>query len=167
VVRDCDFKRRIDMELTLHDVVTVGAEAERNPESKDSQLPDGDRGLGTSSLASRPGRIDSSPGADRVTDIVGTVGEGSSAGSENLDERVGVLDLVGVLLGSGIDTLHTLTLRGADNTRLGSVDVVVETVKKTADDHGRKTLEECHHVADLVDLTGSHRVVAKEAHRPA
>lgn len=155
------------MELTLHDVVTVGAETERNTDSKNSQLPDGNRGLGSSGLTSRPGSIDSSPGADGVTDIVGTVSEGSSAGSENLDERVGVLNLVGVLLGSGIDTLHTLTLGGTGNTRLGSVNIVVNTVQETADDHGRNALEEGGHVADLVDLTGSHGVVAKEAHRPA
>jgi hypothetical protein len=120
--------------LTLHDVVTVGDKTDGNAQSQNSELPDGDCGLGSNGVTSRPGRVDSSPGADRVTDIIGTVSEGGSAGSQDLDERVGVLDLVGVLLGGIVNTLHALTLGGTGNTALSSVDIVVSTVGETDDD---------------------------------
>lgn len=92
--------------------------------------------------------------------------EGSSAGSQDLDEGVGVLDFVGVLLRGGVDTLHALTLRGTGDTTLRSVDVVVETVQQTADDHGRDALEESAHVAPLIDLTRAHGVITQESHGP-
>jgi hypothetical protein len=152
--------------LTLHDVVSVSAKTDGNANGQDSKLPDGHGGLGCSGGTGGPGRVDGSPGADRVTDIVGTVSEGSSASSDNLNERVGVLDLVGVLLGVGIDTLHALTLGSTLVTTLGSVDIVVETVQKTDSDDGREALGHALHVAEFVDLTGTHGVVAEKAHSP-
>lgn len=95
------------------------------------------------------------------------MGERGSAGSDDLDERVGVLDLVGVLLGGAVNTLHALTLGSTSNTSLGSVDVVVETVESTDSDHGGNALEHNLHVVELVNLAGAHRVVAEEAHGPA
>ncbi|KAK6833440.1 hypothetical protein PG987_008134 [Apiospora arundinis] len=156
-----------DVELTLHDVVTIGAETDRDPESEHSKLPDGDAGSLVGSLAGGPGVVDDSPGADRVTDIVGTVSERGSAGSEDLDEGVGVLDLVGVLLGGVVDTLHTDAIGSAGNTGLGGVDVVVETVEESGGNLGREALAGSHEVLLLVDLAGSHGVVAESAHRPA
>lgn len=152
--------------LTLHDVVSVSAKTDGNANGQDSKLPDGHGGLGGSGGTGGPSRVDGSPGADGVTDIVGTVSEGSSASSDNLDERVCVLDLVGVLLGVGIDTLHALTLGSTLVTTLGSVDIVVETVKKTDSDDGRDALGHALHVAEFVDLTGAHGVVAEKAHSP-
>jgi hypothetical protein len=151
----------------LHDIVSVGDQTERQGSGENSQLPDGDRGLGLGGVTGGPGRVDDSPGTDSVTDIVGTVSEGSSAGSENLDERVGVLDLVGVLLSMAVDALHADTLGSSVDTSLGGVDVVVDTVKAADDDHGGNALEGDHHVLLLVDLTRLDLVLVEVAHGPA
>lgn len=74
--------------LTLHDFVAVGDQTEGNDKSENRKLPDGDGSLSSGSVASRPGGVDDGPGTDGVADVVSTVGEGSSAGSKNLDERV-------------------------------------------------------------------------------
>lgn len=78
-----------------------------------------------------------------------------------------MLDLVGVLLSSIVDTLHALTLGGTSDTALGTVDIVVGTVQQTDSDDGRNALEHGHDVAPLVDLAGAHGVVAEETHSPA
>ena len=152
---------------TLHDVVTVCAETDGNAKSQDGELPHRHGRLGGSGCASGPGGVNGSPGTDRVTNVVGTVSERSSASSDDLNERVGVLDLVGVLLRSGVDALHALTLGSTVDTTLGRVNIVVETVQETDSDNGRKALEHALHVAELVNLTGAHRVVAQETHGPA
>ena len=95
------------------------------------------------------------------------MGKGCRASGEDLDERVGVLDFVGVLLCVRVHTLHALTIGGASNTGLCGVDVIVETIESTADDHGRKALGEYLDVVKLVDLAGAHRVVTEGAHSPA
>lgn len=152
----------------LHDIVTIGDEAERNNQREDGKLPDGDRSLRLSGAASAPSTVDNSPGTDRVTDIVSTVCKGSSASSENLDERVCVLDLVGILLRRVVHTLHTFALGGSVDTGLGGVDVVVETVESTADDHSGNTLDkEDLNIRELVDLTGADGVLVECAHSPA
>jgi len=150
----------------LHDVVTVGDETERQCGGKNSQLPDRNRCLGLSGVTGGPGRVDDSPGTDGVTDIVGTVSERSSAGGENLDERVGVLNLVGVLLSVAVDALHTSALGGSVNTSLGSVDVVVDTVQGTDHNHSRDALEGDQHVLLLVNFTRADFVLVEVAHGP-
>lgn len=95
------------------------------------------------------------------------MGERRGAGGDDLDERVGVLDLIGVLLGGSVDALHALTLGGTGDTGLGSVNVVVQTVESADDNHGGDALEENLHVVELVDLAGAHGVVAEETHGPA
>lgn len=105
--------------LTLHDVVTVGDKTNGDATRQDSELPNRNRSLGCSGIAGVPGRVDDSPGTDRVANIVGTVGERGGTSGDDLDEGVGVLDFVGVLLGVGIDTLHSLTVRGTGDTGLG------------------------------------------------
>lgn len=50
--------------LTLHDVVTVGDETERDGGRKDGELPDGDLGFGSLGASSGPGGVDDRPGAD-------------------------------------------------------------------------------------------------------
>jgi hypothetical protein len=150
----------------LHDVVTVCDEAERQGSGENSQLPDGDGSLGLGGVSGGPGRVDDSPGTDSVTDIVGTVSERGSAGSENLDEGVGVLDLVGVLLSVAVDASHAGTLGSSVNTSLGSVNVVVDTVEAANHEHGRDTLEGDEHVLLFVDLTRADLVLVEVAHGP-
>lgn len=93
--------------------------------------------------------------------------ERGSAGSDNLDEGVEMLDLVGVLLGVAVHALHAATLRSSGNTDLGSVDVVVGTIESGDDNHGGDALEEGDQVVSLVDGTGAHGVLVEEAHGPA
>jgi hypothetical protein len=151
----------------LHDVVAVGDETERQGGRQDSKLPDRDRSLGLGGVTSVPCRVDDSPGTDSVTDIVGAVSERGSAGSENLDEGVGVLDLVGVLLRVAVDTLHTGTLRSSVDTSLSGVNVVVDTVESTDNEHGWNALEGDDHVLLLVDFASPDFVLMEVAHGPA
>jgi len=123
--------------------------------------------IGSLSTAGGPGSVDDGPGTDGVTDIVGTVSEGGSAGGQHLNEGVAVLDLIRVLLGVCVDASHTVALGGALETRLSSVDVVVHAVEKAGSDLGRDTLEEDLHVVELVDAASAHWVVTKGAHGPA
>ncbi|VUC31347.1 unnamed protein product [Clonostachys rosea] len=152
--------------LTLHDVVTVGDEADGESKTKNSELPDGDGGL-IGSLLLRPGVRECVSHTDGVTDIVSTVSERGSAGSENLNEGVAVFDLVGVLLGVAVDTGHTGTLRGSENTRLSTVDVVVDTVESSNNDHGGDADEDSLDVVDFVQRTSAHRVFTESAESPA
>lgn len=108
-----------------------------------------------------------SPWTDRVTDIVGAVCKRGGTGSKNLDKGVGVFSLVGVLGGMSVDTSHTKSVRGAADSGLSGVNIVVDTVKKTSSDHGRKTLSGDLGVGPFVDLTRTHWVVAESAHSPA
>lgn len=78
----------------LHDVVSVCDETEREGSRQDSELPKGNSGLGLRSVTGGPGRVDDSPRTDGVTNVIGAVSEGGSAGSENLDKGVGVLNFV-------------------------------------------------------------------------
>lgn len=77
-----------------------------------------------------------------------------------------MLDLVRVLLSVRIDALHASTFGCTGGTRLSSVDVVVETVEGAADNVGRDALGDDLHVVELVDLSGTKRVVAKGAQSP-
>lgn len=157
----CDF-----VSHNLHDVVTVGDEADRDGGGEDSKLPHGDRGVLLGRLPIHPGVVDDSPGTNRVTDVVGAVRKGSSAGSEDLDEGVDVFDLVGILGSIGVDALHAGTLGRTVDAGLSSVDVVVQTVHETDDDHSGKTDEQGLDVLALVDLTGAYGVVVQSAHGP-
>jgi hypothetical protein len=150
----------------LHDVVTVGDETKRQRSGENSELPNGNRGLGLRCFTSVPGTVDDSPRTDSVSNIVGAVSEGGSAGSEDLDERVGVLDLVGVLLSVAVDALHTATFGSTVDTSLGSVNVIVDTVESTDNNHSRDALESDEHVLLLVDLTSLDLVLVEVAHGP-
>jgi hypothetical protein len=150
----------------LHDVVAIGDQTKRQGGGEDSQLPDGDGSLGLGGVTGVPGRIDDGPGTNSVTNVVGTVGERGSAGSEDLDEGVGVLNLVGILGGVGVDALHAATLRRAVDTSLSGVNVVIDTVESTDNDHGGDTLESDDHVPLLVNLTSLDLVLVKVAHGP-
>jgi hypothetical protein len=150
----------------LHDVVAVGDETERQRGGQDSELPDGHGRLGLCCVAGGPGRVDDGPGADSVTNVVGAVGKRGSAGSQDLHERVRVLDLVGVLGRMAVHTLHTLALGSAVDTSLRGVDVVVYSVQAAYDDHGGDALERDDHVLLLVDFTGADLVLVEVAHGP-
>lgn len=126
---------------TFHDVVSVSAETDGNADSQDGELPHRNGGLGCSGGTGGPGGVDGGPGADGVADVVGAVGEGGGAGGDDLDEGVGVLDLVGVLFGVGVHTLHTFTLGSTLDTTLGGVNVVVEAVEKTDSEDSRDAFE--------------------------
>jgi len=142
----------------LHDVVSVGDETDRDGSGKDSELPDGNGGFSLSGGTGRPSTVDNSPRTDRVSDIVGTVSEGCGTGSEDLDERISVLDLVRVLFGVGVNSFHSVTFGSTRDTRLSGVDIVVETVKSTTSDHGGDSLGEDGQVVLFVNSTGAHRV---------
>jgi hypothetical protein len=113
-----------------------------------------------------PGSVHGSPNTDSVTNIVGTVGERSSAGSNDLDEGVKVFDLVGVAWSMSVDTSHALSFWSTENTKLSLVDVVVETVEEANNDTSGDTLQDCLHVVDLVDGTSTHLVLVESTHSP-
>jgi hypothetical protein len=110
--------------LTLHDVVTVSDETEADGQGDDSDLPQRNVCFGADSLTSGPSRVHGSPDTDGVTDIVGTVREGGSAGGDNLDEGVQVLGLVGILGSVSVNALHTTTFGSAENTDLSKGKLV-------------------------------------------
>lgn len=62
--------------------------------------------------------------------------ERRSASSEDLHERVEVLDLVGVLLGGGVDAGHAFVLNGADRAILHRVNVDAGAVGEHAGEEG-------------------------------
>lgn len=150
-----------------HDVVSVEGETQAENNGDYSNLPDRDWSLSSLSVAGSPGSVDNSPWADSVTDIVSTVSEGGSAGSDNLDEGESVFGLVGVLGGIVVDALHTGTIWSTFNTGLGSVDIVVNTVEGTGNKHGGETLEGNLHVGKFVDLSVAHWVFVESSHGPA
>lgn len=150
-----------------HDVVSVKSETQAKNNSDDSDLPDWNWSLSSLSVTGGPGSVDDSPWADSVTNIVGTVSEGGSAGSDDLDEGESVLGFVGVLGGIVVDTLHTGTVRSTFNTGLGSVDIVVNTVEGTGNNDSWETLEENLHIGKFVDLSVAHWVLVESSHSPA
>jgi len=79
--------------------VSVGNETNANSESDDCDLPKGNFFLGSGSLSSAPRSVHTSPDTDGISDIVCSVGERGSAGSDNLDEGVQVLNFILVLDG--------------------------------------------------------------------
>lgn len=149
-----------------HDVVTVEDESSNEDQGDDGNLPEWDGELGCSSVTGVPGAVDDGPRRDGVSDVVGAVSEGGCAGSDQLDEGVGVLDLVGVLCSVRVDLLHTCALWGTLKASLGSVDVVVHTVEGTGDKHGGHTLAENLDVMKLVNSTRAHLVLVKVSHSP-
>lgn len=160
-------KEKVYIKHTLHNVITVSDETERNRETQNAELPLGDGGLGLEGVAGGPGGVDDGPGADGVADVVGAVGEGGGAGREHLDERVQVLDLVGVLGRVRVDALHAPAVGRAVDAVLRRVDVVVEPVQERRRGQGRGAREQRPHVLGLVQLARAHRVVAQRPHRPA
>lgn len=140
----------------LHDVVTVGDETDGDGSGKNGELPDGYRSFSGGRISGRPSRVNDSPRTDRVSDIVGTVSEGCGTGSQDLDERVSVFDLVRVLLGVGVDSFHPVSFGGTGDTRLSGVDIVMKTVKSTTGDHGWDPLGEDSEIVLFVDGTGTH-----------
>lgn len=158
---------RGNFKLTLHDVVSVGDETDTDSQSSHSNLPKGNLSFGGGGSGSGPGGIHGSPDTHSVTDIVGTVGERSSACSDDLNERVQVFDFIGVLGGMCVDTVHTATFWGTHDTDLRLVDIVVKTIKTSNNRICGETSEKSNHVVFLVDGTSSGGVVVQSAHSPA
>jgi len=148
------------------DMWLLTTKSEGDSEREDSELPERNRCGLRGSRTGVPCTIDDSPRTDRVTDVVGAVGERSGTGGDDLDERVGVLNLVGVLLSMGVDALHTLTIGSTLNTVLSGVDVVVDTIESTNSDLGRQTDEGTLDVVNFVELTSAHGIVVEETHCP-
>jgi hypothetical protein len=153
--------------LTSHDVVTVSDETEADSQGDDSDLPQRNICLGADSLASGPSRVHGSPDTNGVANIVSTVGEGCSAGSDDLNEGVEILDLVGVLGCICVNTLHAAAFRSSEHTDLRTVDIVRHAVQSTDDDLGREADEGSLHVVKLVDGSSSELIVVQSAHGPA
>jgi hypothetical protein len=119
-----------------------------------------DRGTGG------PGSVHGSPNTDSVTNIVGTVSEGSSAGGDDLNERVKIFDLVGVAGSMSVNTSHALSFWSTENTKLSLVNVVVEAVEEAYNDTSGNALQDCLHVVNLVDGTSTHLVLVESTHSP-
>lgn len=113
----------------LHDVVSVCDETEANGEGHDRNLPKGNLLLRLDGQAGLPCAVHTSPNTDGVSDIVSTVSERGGTGSDDLDERVEIFDLVLIFGGVGVNSLHAAAFRGAENTDLGAMDIVVDTVE--------------------------------------
>ena len=160
-----DRKRRT--RTHFHNVVAIRAKTERDGGGKHGELPDRHGGLCLRSVARRPSTVNDRPGTDRVSDIVGAVRKRGDTGSENLDKRIGVFDVVGVLFGIGVHAFHTVTFGRTGDSGLGGVNVVVEPIKEGADNHGGDTLHQETDVADFVDCAGAGWVVVQRAHGPA
>ncbi len=153
--------------LTLHDVIAVGDETNADHSSGGTQLPERDIGLGGTGASGRPSSVHASPDTDGVADIVGTVGERSSAGSDDLDVRVEMLNLVGVLGGVAVDALHAAAFGGVVDADLSGVDVVVGAVEEGNNDLGGDALDEGSKVVDLVEGAGAELVAVEGTHGPA
>lgn len=153
--------------LTSHDVVTVSDETEADRQSDDGDLPQRDRGLGADSLASRPSRVHGSPDTDGVSDVVGTVCEGSSAGRDDLHEGIEVFDFVAVLGRVRVHAVHAAAFRSSENADLSAVDIVRHAIEGADDDLSWDADEGGLEVVELVDGAGAELVVVQSAHGPA
>ena len=127
------------LRLTLHDVVTVCDETNANSESNDSDLPERDRNLLVTSLTSAPSFVHSRPDTDGITNIVGTVSEGSSASGEDLEEGEKVLGIVGILASTGMNLGDSLSGR-LSLFSLQSVNVDGGTVSESLVDGGERAV---------------------------
>lgn len=150
----------------LHNVETVGAQTQRDGKRQDGQLPWLDGELGSGGVSSLPGRVDDGPWSNRVSDIIGTVGKRGGTGGDDLDKRVGMFDLVGILVGIAVNLLHSSTFRGTGDTRLSGVDIIVDTVHETDDDLSRDSLDDGLDIVQLVNGTGTSSVGVKVSHGP-
>lgn len=150
---------------STHDVVTVSGESDDDAGSSHDEDPDGNGRLLFGEGAGGPAVVDDGVGTDGVGDIVGSVGEGSAASGQDLDERVHwesdreragvsqttsqsidltpkgkqgltVLNLVGVLLGTSEDFGHLLRVGGTLTTGLSSVNIERSTVSEDLDNEG-------------------------------
>lgn len=84
-----------------------------------------------------------------------------------LDERVGVLDLVRVLGGVSVNHFHSVTLWSSFDSHLSVVDIVVHSVESSDDDHGWNSLEHGLEVIDLVDHSRTLLVLVEVTHSPS
>lgn len=124
-------------------------------------------GFLANNLAGRPGLVDDIPGSDGIANIVGTVGKRSRTRGDDLDERVGMFNLVRVLLGVVVDTSHAATFGRASNSRLGSVNVVIGSIEGTDDNLRRDALENKTDIVEFVDASGTQGIVVQIAHGPS
>lgn len=151
----------------LHDIVAIRDKAQRKSCREHSKLPERNGCFGPRSFTSVPSTVDDGPGSNSITNIISTVCKGCGASSDNLNERVCVLNFVRVFLGMAVDTLHAFSFGGTMNSSLGSVNVVVDTIKSTDHDHSGNSFDGNDHVLSLVYFATFNLVVVKVAHSPS
>ena len=78
-----------------------------------------------------------------------------------------MLNLIRVLLSVTVHTQHTLALRCTSDARLCRVNIVVQAVKRTGNNHSGDSSRHDLDVVQLVDLSRTHRITMEGAHRPA
>ena len=126
-----------------HDVVTVGSESENEESGTGSENPNFDGGLRSTRDTGREGGVDDGEGTavlgirnqrpvsekeseedeHSVGDIVSSVSERRGTGSQDLKERVEMLDLVGVRLDTVVSSLHSLVSSRSGLSVLQSVNI--------------------------------------------
>lgn len=103
-----------------HDVVTVGHQTKIDGNTSKGKNPDGDGGLLDVNVSMIPDIVDGGKGTDGVGNIVGAVGKGGEAGSDDLDGREETLSIAVILGGVVVDSVGVLVV--------GDVDLLGETV---------------------------------------
>lgn len=88
-----------------HDVVAVCPETDDDTGTTECEDPEWDGDLGAD-LGGGPDEVNGGVGADGVGDVVGAVGERGGRGSEDLEERVGILGTVVVVLAGSVNLLN-------------------------------------------------------------
>ena len=97
-----------------HNVVTVGHQTNIDGNTSKGKNPDGDGGLLDVNVGVLPDVEDSGKGTDGVGNIVGTVGKGGEAGSDNLDGREETLGIAVVLGSVVVDSVGILVVGDVD-----------------------------------------------------
>lgn len=103
-----------------HDVVTVGHQTKIDGNTSKGKNPDGDGGLLDVNVSVLPDVKDGGKGTDGIGNIVGTVGKGGEAGSDDLDGREETLSIAVVLGSVVVDSVGVLVM--------GDVDLLGKTV---------------------------------------
>lgn len=146
-----------------HNIIPIRDKPNTNRQSNNSNLPKRHISLRADRLTRIPSRIHRRPNTNSISDIIRPVRERCSTSCDNLYERVEVFDFVGVFWCVVVDTVHAFSFGGAEDSELGGVDVVVETVGEGDDDHGGEAVGEGFHVVEFVDGAGAWGVVVEAA----
>lgn len=140
-----------------HDVVTVSPETNDDTGTTVRKDPQGDGVLLGVNNAGFPDGVDGGEWANGIGNIVGTVSERGSGGSENLEEGVQVLGLVVEVSCAGVHGLNVTT-----ETRIRELlsrdDILADTVHESVQDGLEKVLREVPR-ADIILLNAGERLL--------